>query len=81
MTLDKVTNSLMYSLNLIHTKIAFLENPVHIKTIQKHFALYVLRIRFYAKTVIYRLFIDTPWTDVPNSSQLEVEEIFHYAGF
>lgn len=59
MTLDKVSNGLRYGLNLIHTTIAFLENPVCVKTVQKHFALYVLGIRLCAKTAINRFFIDT----------------------
>lgn len=80
MTLDRVPNSLRYTLNLIHTIIASLKNPVCVKTVQSILHYIVLGIRLFAKAAINRLFIDAAWRHVPNSSALELEELSHYAG-
>lgn len=80
MTLDRVPNSLRYTLNVIHTIMASLKNPVRVKTVQSILHYIVSEIRLCAKAAINRLFIDTVWRDVPNLSALELEELSHCAG-
>lgn len=80
MTLDRVPNSLRYTLNVIHTIMASLKHPVRVKTVQSILHYVVSEIRLGAKAAINRLFINTVWRDVPTLSALELEELSHCTG-